>query len=38
MLDYQKKVNEELIHFFGYAKDDRSDNITPFFDFEGRAK
>jgi hypothetical protein len=38
MLAYQKKVNEELIHFFGYAKDGRPDNITPFFDFEGKAQ
>ena len=38
MLDYQKSVNEELIHLFGYAKDDRADNNTPFFDFEGKAR
>lgn len=31
-------VCEEYIHFFGYAKSDREDVSTPFFDYEGRAK
>ena len=38
-IEYQKSVNEELIHFFGYCKDDSiKDNLTPFVDYGGKAK
>ena len=33
-----KEENEELFHTFGYVKDDRKENTTPFIDFEGKAK
>lgn len=35
---YCKEVNEELFHVFGYAKDEREENNTPFLDFEGKAR
>ena len=38
MLDYSAKVNEEVFHIFGYAKDDREDNTTPWVDYKGKAK
>ena len=33
-----KQTNEEIFHILGYAKDEREDNITPFIDYEGKAK
>jgi hypothetical protein len=36
-IELTKNLNEELIHIFGYADDKSTDNITPFFDFEGKA-
>jgi hypothetical protein len=36
-LDYVYKHNEQLIHYFGYAADGKEDNVTPFFDFKGKA-
>lgn len=30
--------NEELIHYFGYSADDNPNNITPYFDYKGKAK
>ena len=38
MLKYSAEVNEEINHIFGYAKDDREDNTTPFVDYEGKAR
>ena len=38
MLDYSAKVNEEVFHIFGYAKDEREDNTTPFMDYKGKAR
>ena len=38
MLEYFKETNEEMFHIFGYAKDDRDDNNTPFMDYEGKAR
>ena len=32
-----KITNEEIFHIFGYVKDNREDNHTPFMDYEGRA-
>lgn len=37
-LEYVKKMNEDLIHYFGYVNDGNPNNITPFFDFKGQAK
>ena len=37
-IQYQKDMNEELLHLFGYVEDGKEDNNTPFFDFEGKAK
>ena len=36
--EYMKQTNEEIFHILGYAKDEREDNITPFIDYEGKAK
>ena len=30
--------NEEIFHIFGYAKDDRPENTTPFVDYQGKAR
>ena len=38
MVQYAAEVNEEIFHIFGYAKDDREDNTTPFIDYEGKAR
>ena len=38
MLKYSAEINEEINHIFGYAKDDREDNTTPFVDYEGKAR
>lgn len=38
-LEYQYKVNEDLLHFFGYVVDEKNpENNTPFFDYKGKAK
>lgn len=37
-MNYQKEVNEDLLHFFGYVADERPDNNTPYFDFKGKGK
>ena len=39
-IEYTKNYNEELFHIFGYVKDDEKlpNNVTPFLDFEGKAK
>ena len=29
--------NEDIFHIFGYVKDDRQDNTTPFVDYKGKA-
>lgn len=36
-IEYTKYLNEELLHFFGYVDDGDSDNVTPFFNFDGKA-
>ena len=38
MLEYFKETNEDMFHIFGYVKDDRNDNNTPFMDYEGKAR
>ena len=38
MVQYAAEVNEDIFHIFGYAKDDREDNTTPFIDYEGKAR
>lgn len=37
-LDYVRKTNEEILHYFGYVDDGREDNNTPIFDFRGKEK
>ena len=37
MIDQIKKRNEDVFHIFGYVKDDRNDDGTPFMDYEGTA-
>ena len=35
---YQYDHNEDLLHFFGYVKDEKNpDNNTPYFDYKGKA-
>ena len=38
MIEYSKQLNEEVFHVFGYTKDDREENTTPFMDYEGKAR
>ena len=38
MIQRMADKNEDIFHIFGYAKDDREDNTTPFVDYEGKAR
>ena len=38
MIKRMADKNEDIFHIFGYAKDDREDNTTPFIDYEGKAR
>ena len=38
-LEYKTNELEKLVHFFGYAVDEKNPhNITPYFDYKGNAK
>ena len=38
-LEYKTSELEKLVHFFGYAVDEKNpNNITPYFDYKGTAK
>ena len=38
MIEYSTTLNENMNYIFGYAKDDREDNTTPFIDYGDKAR